>query len=360
MSLHVRAQICRDALQHNLSIVKQHCPRQKIWAMVKADAYGHGMERTAKALSGVDAYGVATLREAFQLRRVIGTTPIVVMRGFVTTDDVLQMQSKQITPVIHHLDQLDCLEKTALNTPIPAWIKIDTGMNRLGFKPNQLAMLHQRLVQLPLDVQGWMTHFAQADRVDDEMTARQLAAFEVATSELSCPLSLANSAAILAHPKTHADWVRPGLMLYGVSPFADSVGSDFGLKPVMTLEAPIISIKQLGAGEGIGYGGSWHAPETMSCAIVGIGYGDGYPREVSSAQVSIDGVLCPIVGNVSMDMLAVDLRPLQGRAVTLGQWVCLWGPDNPVERVASAAGTIPYTLLTRLAGRVCFQQELTL
>lgn len=360
---HVEATLSREALLHNLSIVRLHCPTQKIWAMVKADAYGHGAQWTVNVLSDVDAFGVATLEEALLIK---SKKPIYVMRGFLNAKELAIMQENNIGAVLHCFEQLELLSHLAskmadnfLNFPYKAkelmkvWIKIDSGMHRLGFQPEDLSTLQETLRSLPIKIEGFMTHLAKADELGSDMTEQQSSCFETQLPADSVK-SIANSAGILAHPRTHGDWVRPGLMLYGVSPFSNKSAMDLNLKPVMTVEAPILALKKIRAGMGVGYGQIWQAPRDTQIAIVGMGYGDGYPREVVGATVCIENTLYPVIGRVSMDLMAVDLQQTN---VSIGSMARIWGEGHPVELLAEASNTIPYTLLTRVNKRVFFNED---
>lgn len=354
---HVLAKLDRRALLHNLAVVRENCPKQKIWAMVKADGYGHGLQWVVDVLKDVDAFGVATLEEALQVKT---DKPVVIMRGFLDARELQQMHQHGMVAVVHCWQQLMLLQQMkwlcrdtshdekALAKPVLIWIKIDTGMHRLGFAPEDIPRLTAILPELPVEVIGWMTHLAQADDLNSDMTEQQVQLFYDSVPA-GVQTSIANSAAILAHPATHADWVRPGLMLYGVSPFADKTAAQLNLKPVMSLEAPVLSLKFLQPGQGIGYGLTWRASEQTQVATVGIGYGDGYPREAAGASLVIHGQAYPVVGRVSMDMLAIDLGPA---SVQIGDFACAWGASNPVEQLATVVATIPYTLLTRVSKRV--------
>jgi alanine racemase len=360
---HVLAKLDRQALRHNLSVVRQHCPQQKIWAMVKADGYGHGLQWVVDVLADVDAFGVATLEEALQVKT---DKPLFVMRGFLDADELAQMIEQRMGAVLHCWEQVELLRlnchpgrpkaypgsrprvNARSDKSLVLWIKIDTGMHRLGFAPEDVPKLQQALADLPVNVVGWMTHLAEADEIDSPMTQQQLDAFR-ACVPAGAVTSVANSAGILAHSGTHRDWVRPGLMLYGASPFADKTAAELNLKPVMTVEAPVLAVKDLQAGMGVGYGQTWQAPSATRIAIIGMGYGDGYPREAAGASVVIAGKSYPVVGRVSMDMLAIDIGE---QPIAIGATACIWGANDPVEKLAAAGGTIPYTLLTRISKRV--------
>jgi alanine racemase len=340
------------ALRHNLAVVRRFAPHSRVMAAIKANGYGHGIERVAHALREADAFGVACLDEAIALRRAGITAPIVLLEGFFHAEELPLLLKYQLQSVIHHPFQIEALRHLSPASPLPVWIKIDSGMHRLGILPAEFPPLWQAMTQMAqIRITGIMTHLASADLVDDLSTARQLARFDELVAGLQHPLAIANSAAIIAWPTSHRDWVRPGLMLYGVSPFADRLGSDLGLRPVMTFTSQLFAIRQLPAGAPVGYGGSWRCPEAMPVGVVAVGYGDGYPRHIpNGTPVLINGQRVPVIGRVSMDMITVDLRRLA--RVERGDSVVLWGEGLPVEEIARAAGTIPYELLCGLTGRV--------
>jgi len=338
---------------HNLQRVKEIAPGSAVLAMVKANAYGHGLTRIALALSDADAFGVACVEEGLQLREAGVTRPIVLMEGLFQSEELAYVERERFTLVVHHPEQVAMLEKHTQQQPISVWMKINTGMNRLGFDFSQVQTIHQRLmnckaVSKPI---GLMTHFAKADSQDKTITLQQIEKFMAITAHLPGPRSLANSPGILAYPTAHADWVRPGLMLYGASPFAETVGLEYGLQPVMTLSSSLIAVYPAVKGSEIGYGGTWICPEDMLMGVVGIGYGDGYPRHAENGTpVLVNGKVCPLIGRVSMDMLAVDLRSQPNAKV--GDPVILWGAGLPVEVIAKHSGTVAYELLTRMTQRV--------
>lgn len=340
------------ALSHNLKRVHELAPKRSVIAMVKANAYGHGIVRIAQALSNADAFGVASLEEGLKLREAGITQPIVLMEGLFGADEINEAANNHFTLVVHHLPHVEMLEKAQVSEPFSIWVKINTGMNRLGIEPRQLDAIYARLlaasaVKKPI---GLMTHFAEADMIDSEATRKQIDAFEQVTANLSGPRSLANSAGIIAWSDARSDWVRPGLMLYGASPFPNKTGLDHGLQPVMTLSSKLIAINPVKRGSKIGYGGTWVADEDMLVGVVGVGYGDGYPQFAKNGTpVLVNGVICPLIGRVSMDMLTVDLRN-QPQA-KLGDAVTLWGKGLPVEHVARCSNTSAYEILTRMTPR---------
>lgn len=349
------ASINLNALKHNLTRLQNLIDGRAIIAMVKSNAYGHGLLRVAKTLNTVDAFGVACVDEALSLREEGITQPIFVMAGFYDVSELSYFSEHDLTAVIHHPEQLSMLEKQTLLQPLNIWLKIDTGMHRLGFSGEQLQSVYQRLQTYPAIKKpiGLMTHLADADNFEREFTTMQIEYFNRLTQTLTGPKSIVNSAGILSHPEALADWVRPGIMLYGVSPLSNRIGKEEGLQPVMTLSAKLIAIKHLKKGDKIGYGCTWSCLEDMPVGIVGIGYGDGYPRHAKSGTPTLlHGKECPLVGRVSMDMIAIDLR--QCPAAKIGDRVVLWGDDLPIEKIAEYADTIPYELLCNVTQRVEF------
>lgn len=341
-----------QALQHNLQCVREFAPQRKIIAMVKANAYGHGLTAIAKALPAADAFGVASLDEGLQLRQAGITQPIILMEGLFHPDEMREAEEQQFTLVVHHLPHVEMLEKAQPKKPFSIWLKINTGMNRLGIAQHQAQTVYQRLtacaaVAKPI---GLMTHFAEADSITSAATQQQIKLFQQVTASLQGPHSLANSAGILAWPDAYGDWVRPGLILYGASPFSDRNGVDYGLKPVMTLSSQLIAVYPISKGSKVGYGGTWEAPEDLLLGVVGVGYGDGYPQfATNGTPVLVNGVRCTLVGRVSMDMLTVDLRPYPQAKIS--DPVILWGAGLSAEEVARHSHTSAYEILTRMTPR---------
>lgn len=346
----VTAQINLAAISHNFSIVKQHCADQNVWVMVKADGYGHGAIQVAKALPDADAFGVATLEGAIILRNQKITRPIFVMCGIGSPNEIPLFLEYDIGIVIHHPIQIEWLKQHDFKNPLSVWIKINTGMNRLGMsQEDSLQAIKDLSVMQNIKICGVMTHLADADDQDKSFTKTQLQQFFLHAQDL--PKSIANSAAILAYPEAITDWVRPGIMIYGVSPFKEKTGSDFQLKPVMTLQAHLIAINEVKKGAKIGYGCTYECPRDMTIGVVGIGYGDGYPRHAKNGTpVLVGNQICPIVGRVSMDMITVDLT--EHTHVEFNDAVTLWGEKLPVEIIAHYADTIAYELLCKLTSRV--------
>jgi alanine racemase len=341
------------ALEHNLNQVKKIAPNSAILAMVKSNAYGHGITRIALALRKADALGVASLEEGLQLREAGVELPIVLMEGLFCSDELSAAQQGQFTLVVHQPEQIKMLKHCSESLPFPVWLKIDTGMHRLGFAPEEVAAVYQELMHCPAVKKpiGLMTHFAESDSDDPLPTQNQINLFQTITQHFVGPRSLANSGGILAWPAAHADWVRPGIILYGASPFGNKVGSDFGLKPVMTFSSELIAIHHIKKGERVGYGGLWTCTEDMPVGVVAMGYGDGYPWHAKSGTpMLVNGQSCPLIGRVAMDMLNVDLRNQPNAKI--GDPVLLWGKELPVEKVAAHSNTIAYELLTRITQRV--------
>lgn len=341
------------ALRHNFQQVRKWAPASAVMAMIKANAYGHGLVETALALPMADAFGVAFLEEALLLRAAGIQQPIVLLEGFFNHAELDSIVQQQLHTVVHQHEQVTLLEQARLSKPVPVWIKLDTGLHRLGFNPSELPALWSRLQACPNVAAELhlLSHFADPDDLNKTTTVKQFEYFTQWTQGLVAPRSLANSAAILAWPMTHYEWVRPGIMLYGVSPFTAKVGADFALQPVMNLYSQLIAIHQRRQGDAIGYGGTWVCPEDMQIGVVAIGYGDGYPRHAKNGTpVLVNNERVPLIGRVSMDMITVDLRT-QPRA-KIGDPVLLWGEKLPIEQVACHADTIAYELLCGVTTRV--------
>ncbi len=342
-----------SALKYNLQRVRQHVRQAKIIAVIKANAYGHGMVRVAQALKGVDALAVANIEEAIALRNVNTKDRILVLQGFISAEELLLIEQHRLDTVIHHLDQIRLFEKTKLAKPVVVWLKIDTGMHRLGID-HSVSLSALRRVSDCLNTKQvvLMSHFASADEAANPSTQQQILLFTSLYQPFGLARSLANSAGILGFPSSHFDWVRPGIMLYGISPFHGGNGCSLDLRPVMTLVSRVIAINQIKSGELLGYGGTWRAGRTTHIAVVAIGYGDGYPRQVTNGTpVLIRQQRFPIIGRVSMDMTCVDIgeAPIQ-----VGDPVTLWGEGLPVEEIANRANTIAYELVCKLTQRVQF------
>ena len=340
-----------EALQYNLNRVKQLAPHSQIVSMVKANAYGHGVQDCLAALNATDAFGVACLEEALEIRRLGYTQPITLIEGVFTEDEMGEVIQQKLECVVHRHEQVEWLiqNKEAYNAlGLKVWVKLNSGMNRLGFKINEIIAIIHQLKSLNFNCVLTM-HFANAD-VDHPLNEQQIQQFlDVKNACKPILASCCNSAAIYKYPNLHFDYVRPGIMLYGATPFADKDVNELDLKPVMSFEAEIIALNQIHAGESVGYGSTFTATNSMQIAIVSIGYGDGYPRAyVKPNYVAIDKQLTPVIGRVSMDMIAIDTTNLQ---VKVGTKVELWGKTRLVDDVANANGTIGYELLCRLSNR---------
>lgn len=353
MTRAAQAIIDLKALQHNLRRARGAAPFSRVMPVIKANGYGHGLLRVARALTDADAFAVACIEEAMELREAGIRTPIVLLEGFFDTPE-LQLASKhELEPVIHHPDQIEMLERTRLARPVRVWLKIDSGMHRLGFAPAVAVDAWCRLEECTTVAAriGLVTHLANADDRSDSYTLLQLEAFRSALPMHGAERSIANSAGILGWPQAHAEWVRPGIMLYGASPFVAGRGEEEGLLPVMTFTTRLIAVNHFRKGDAVGYGGSWICPEDMRVGVAAIGYGDGYPRHAAAGTpVLVNGVRAPLIGRVCMDMVTVDLRGVPDARV--GDPVVLWGKGLPVEEVAQHSSTIAYELLCGITQRV--------
>jgi alanine racemase len=354
MSRATTAQVDLAALRHNLEVVRQRAPHARVMAVVKANAYGHGLDRAIRALAGADAFAVACIEEALAVRAAGLRHPVVLLEGALDAAEYTLAVHHGFEPVVHVPEQLAMLERlNSSSVALKVWLKIDTGMNRLGFRPTAACAAWGRLQRMAAVRQppGLMTHLASADEPGSERTSEQLRLFAQATKGLAGERSLANSAGVLGWPASHADWVRPGIMLYGISPFPDRIGAAEGLKPVMSLTTRLIAVKAVTKGETVGYGGTWTAEADSILGIAAIGYGDGYPRHAANGTpVLVNGRRAALAGRVSMDMIAIDLGARPNARV--GDPVLLWGTDLPAEEVARAAGTIAYELLCKVTPRV--------
>ena len=349
----IRAVIDTAALRHNLGQVRRAAPASRVMAVIKANAYGHGLVPAARALAEADGFAVARLGEGLALRAAGLRNRILLLEGVFSAEQLAAAAQAQFELMVHSFEQLALLEALAGAAPVTVWLKIDSGMNRLGFRLEECAAAYARLRGNP-HVQAeptLVTHLASADDRRDPRTRQQLEAFGTATASLNGARSIANSAGVLAWPAARTDWVRPGLMLYGVSPFASGTGAALGLRPAMTLRTEVIAVKSVRAGETVGYGGTWTAPRETRMAVVAAGYGDGYPcNTATGAPVQIGGRRAPLIGRVSMDMITVDVTDLP--TVGVGDPVVLWGSEVPVEEIAAQAGAIPWDLLCGVSQRV--------
>lgn len=351
MSRPARALINTVALKHNLDIVRQFAPNSHVMAVIKANAYGHGLVNAARTLSNADEYGVASIDEALALRKEGITHAITTLEGFFSNEEIPLFVQHQITAVIHSSWQVEALEGVSHPGRIKVWLKVDTGMNRLGIKPANLESILERLRQCEVVSEvGLLSHLARADEIDSDVTTSQIEGFSLLSDQYDVPNSLANSAGVVAWPDSHGDVVRPGIMLYGSSPTEGKTATELGLKPVMSTRSELIAINQQRKGDAIGYGGDWSCPEDMRVGVVAFGYGDGYPRHApSGTPVIVNGNRVPLIGRVSMDMITVDLRNVE---VNVGDKVELWGDSLSIDEVARCAGTISYELLCHVTERV--------
>jgi alanine racemase len=341
------------ALRANLQRVRACAPSQRVMAVIKANGYGHGAVKVANILKNqVNAFAGSCLEEALQLREAGITAPIVLLEGFFQPEELPLIAQHELQSVLHTSNQVQQLLEITLPKPIPIWLKVDTGMHRLGFEPQEVEKIYKRLQSSSnVTTIRLMSHLACADDRHDQTTERQTQEFLKLVNQLKLESSLANSAGILGWPQTHADWVRPGIMLYGVSPFKDGVGKSEGLQPVMELQSVLTSIKHCAKGEGIGYGATWRCPQTMPVGTIAIGYADGYPRHApAGTPILLNGKRIPLIGRVSMDLITVDLRSQPNAHV--GDSVILWGKDLPIEEIANLSGTIGYELLCHVSERV--------
>jgi alanine racemase len=366
-----------SALKHNLAQIKALAPTTKILAVLKANAYGHGLERIAHALFDehndkainestvkheppltADALAVARIDEALALRASGISQPIVLLEGIFDSKDLAILAENNLQTVIHNQQQLDAILAANISSPLKVWLKIDTGMHRLGISPEQFPSFYQQL-HTSSNVQNGMvlmSHLGCADEKTSETTVKQIALFQQVTKNCQEARSLANSAGICAWPESHYQWVRPGLLLYGVSPLpfkglASNEKLVGNVQPVMTLKSSLIAVRELAAGEPVGYGGAWQSKEKTVIGVVAIGYGDGYPRHAKNGTpVLVNGRRVPLVGRVSMDMITVDLGLNAQEQV--GDIVTLWGEQLPVAEIAQCATTIPYELLCNITRRV--------
>ncbi len=352
------AHIDLNALADNFHFVKSKAPNSKVLAVLKANAYGHGLERIAKALqancAGVDAFGVARIDEALALRAAGVITPIVLLEGFFDSNELAQLAVNNLQTIVHNEQQLAalCDQDLTLERPLKVWLKIDTGMHRLGVNVEDFSRYYQQLqssVNVEKDI-VLMSHLGCADDLANLVTERQIALFDQLTKGIDAERSIANSAGVAAWPNSHYQWIRPGLMLYGVSPIqSESYSSE--ICPVMTLQSSLIATRKLAKGEFVGYGGAWQSEQETIIGVIAIGYGDGYPRHAKNGTpVLLNGRRVPLVGRVSMDMITVDLGIDSQDKV--GDVATLWGRGLPVEEIAHWATTIPYELLCNITRRV--------
>jgi alanine racemase len=365
------ARIGVAAVQNNLEQVRRSAPGCRILAVIKANAYGHGLLEIAGILASADALAVSRVEEGLRLRAANIQQPIVVLSGCSDQQSLELCIENDLQLVVHNELHVELLEGYSRAAPpdslaLSVWLKIDTGMGRLGIDPanTQATAERLRVCASVADDICLMTHLACADDLDDTTTMEQLRCFSTATAAWQGDISIANSAGILGWPQTTRcgtdleyagdNWVRPGLMLYGVSPFADKSASDLGLQPAMSFEAPVISIRRLPEGSRVGYGGAWVAPRDSVIGVIAAGYADGYPWHLGGGTVvQVNGELAPVVGRISMDLISIDLTRLP--SVGVGDSVVLWGAQPPVTEIASRAGTSAYELLAGVGERVSRQ-----
>ncbi len=349
MSRPIQARIDLSALERNLHAARR-LTSARIMAVIKANAYGHGLLRSAEALQAAEGFALLDVGDAVRLREAGFRQTLLLLEGVFTADTMPLLAEYDIATVLHSPHQLAMLDAYPRRGNLSLWLKINTGMNRLGFAPHEApAVMAQLKAHSAVRDVTLMTHFASADEA--EGVSVQLERFNTLAASFSMPRSLANSAALLRYPATHGDWVRPGIMLYGSSPFAETSAQELGLRPVMTLSSEIISVREIQSGEQVGYGGLFRADRRMRVGVVACGYADGYPRHATSGTpILVNGQRTRTLGRVSMDMLSVDLSGLSDAEV--GSRVTLWGEGLPVDEVAQAAGTISYELLCALAARV--------
>jgi len=351
-----------SALQHNLRIAKSCAPHAKVWAVLKANAYGHGLERGLRGFAEADGLALIEPDYAVRLRELGWDKPILLLEGFFDAADLDAVLTAQLETAVHCAEQIELLEKILpvrrISSKLNVHLKMNSGMNRLGFPPDAYHAAYDRLRALP-DIGNitLMTHLANADDPQNPglPLKQQIERFANGVEGLPGEQSIANSAADLMHPELRSDWVRPGIMLYGATPGGNTAES-FGLRPAMSLTSQIIGIQKIPAGEAVGYGSRFVSAEPMRIGVVACGYADGYPRHApTGTPVMVDGVRTGTVGRVSMDMISVDLTHIPGARV--GSEVLLWGEGVSVDEVAHAAGTIGYELLCAVAPRVRIAED---
>ncbi len=357
MARNTIARIHPDAIAHNLRRVRESAPDSRIMAVVKADAYGHRIDLCLPALADADVLAVATIEEARAIRRLGNGLPVLLLEGVADPGDLAVAAELGLELTVHHRQQVEAL--AAFGRPVTPriWLKIDSGMHRLGVEAAEAAQLHQRLLELPgVEQVNLMSHLACAEQPDHPLNARQLARFDEAVFGLDGEHCLANSAAIFNWPAIHRDWVRAGIVLYGISPMDQGCGADLDLRPAMTLTSELLAVNHVPKGERIGYGGRFVTPEDMLIGVAAIGYGDGYPRAIADGTpVLVNGRRCRLAGRVSMDMITIDLFGCPNAKI--GDQVVLWGEALPVEEAARSAGTIPYELVCRITRRVRYRAQ---
>lgn len=342
-----------SALKHNLAIARKCAPSSKVWAIVKANAYGHGLSRGMRGFADADGLGLIEIEAAVELRKLGWQKPILLLEGIFESADMQTVAQHGLEIAIHNEIQIAFLEQSGLTQPINVHLKMNSGMNRLGFKPHLYRAAYARLQAIPA-VRNitLMTHFANAEDADNSgmPLSEQLHRFNAAAEGLTGARSLANSAGSLLHPEVVTEWIRPGIMLYGATP-GSKTAAEFGLRPAMTLRSEIIGVQHIEAGEAVGYGSRFIARQPMTIGIVACGYADGYPRHApDGTPMLVNGVRTKVIGSVSMDMINVDLTAVPDARI--GSPVTLWGDGLPIDEVARAAGTVGYELMCALAPRV--------
>ena len=343
-----RAVIDLQALRHNYQLARDTA-NAKALAVIKADAYGHGAVSVAQALeSQADGFAVACIEEALELRQAGIRAPILLLEGFFEADELALIVEHDFWCVVHSLWQVDVIEQASLAEPLNLWLKMDSGMHRVGIHPSEFQAAQRRLLSSGKAAKVvLMSHFARADELDSARTDEQVAIFQSARAGLPAEISLRNSPAVMGWPTVPSDWVRPGIMLYGATPFDQPQSVADRLQPVMSLESRVICVRDLPAGEPVGYGGTFIAERSMRIGVVAMGYADGYPRQApTGTPVMINGHRSQLLGRVSMDMLCVDLTDVPGSG--LGSDVELWGKNILISDVAAHAGMIPYQILCNL------------
>jgi alanine racemase len=347
-----KAVIDLEAIRSNYNVARRCSPDSRTVAVIKADAYGHGAGRVASALPEADAFGVCCIEEAVELRDIGISQPILLLQGFFEPAELAEICGRDLWTVVHCLDQVEAILNGACHPPLTVWLKIDTGMHRLGLNPAEFPPALSRLRESPNvgDI-VLLTHFACSNELDNPSTTRQIEAFRQLTSKTGLPVSLANSGALLAWPDSHGDWNRPGFMLYGNSPLSTSSQAAEQLATAMTLQAEVVALRTVDPGETVGYSETWKAERPSRIATVSAGYGDGYPQQApSGTPVLVKGRRAPLAGRVSMDMVTVDVTDLKD--VQIGDRVVFWGDGLSVVEVADHVGALAYELLTRLPPRL--------
>jgi len=359
MARNTIAHIDPAAIGHNLARVREFAPDSRVMAVVKADAYGHRIDLCLPPLEFADMLAVATIEEARAIRRLGNGLPVLLLEGVSDHGDLAVAADLGLELTVHHPHQLEALERFGRSPARRLWLKIDTGMHRLGVPVEAAAQMHRRLQALAgVEQVNLMSHLACAEEPSHPLNALQLERFSTATEELEGERCLANSAGLINLPQARFEWVRAGLVLYGIAPFSGQPAPELGLEPAMTLTAELMAVNHVAAGESIGYGARFRADRDMTVGVASIGYGDGYPRSmIDGAPVLVDGRCCRMCGRVSMDMITIDLASCPDARV--GDEVVLWGRGLPIETVAEYADTIPYELVCRITRRVRFRNRST-